>query len=104
LMGRAVRYILAVVGGAIAGYVALTIAANLEDWQFYSLRSLVTGRSAMSEIVDHPADRWVIPLLLAVFVGGGAVAGVLLVEWSRLRTRSKAEPAVAPDRGGITVS
>ena len=32
----------------------------------------------MSEIVAHPADRWVVPVLLALFVGGGAAAGVLL--------------------------
>jgi len=37
--------------GAAVGYLFLTVAANLEDWQFYTLRWVVTGRSAMSEIV-----------------------------------------------------
>ena len=73
-----IRYILAALAGAAAGYACMTIAANLEDWQFYTIRSLVIGRSAMSEIVAHPADKWIVPVLLVVFVSLGATLGVCL--------------------------
>ena len=61
--------------GAACGYVALTVFANLEDWQFYSIRSFVTGKESMSEIVQHPLDQWVMPFLLIAFVIAGALLG-----------------------------
>jgi hypothetical protein len=90
-MVGAVRYSLAALGGALAGYLSLTVMANLETWQFYTLRSLVTGRTVMSEIVEQPIDRWVVPVLLVVSVGGGAVVGMLLARWSRPRAGRRAE-------------
>jgi hypothetical protein len=65
-------------GGAFLGYVCLTIFANLEGWQFYTIRSLVTGETAMSRIIEHPADRWVVRSLFFVFVLGGAFVGMWL--------------------------
>jgi hypothetical protein len=50
-------YLFAVVVGGWAGYFAATIAANLEDIQFYAIRRWVTGKSVLMEIVYHPADR-----------------------------------------------
>ena len=70
MLTRAARYNLAALGSATVGYLVLVIAANLENWQFYALRSLVTGQTVQSEIVAHPAGRWVVPALPAVFVGG----------------------------------
>ena len=101
-MAGAVRYTLAATCGAAAGYFALTVAANLEGRQFYSLRSLATGRSAMSEIVAHPADRWVVPVLLALSIGGGAAAGVLLARRHRPPAHRHAEPGAAADGRGRT--
>ncbi len=81
--------------GASVGFLCLTIAANLGEWSFYTLRSLVTGRTAMSEIVYHPADTFVVPLLLVVFVGGGAMSGV----WLRKRFVSRSETRHPTDHG-----
>jgi hypothetical protein len=61
----------------------LVIAANLENWQFYSIRTFVTGKSVMSEIVIHPADRWVVPVLLVVFISLGSALGILIARWFR---------------------
>jgi hypothetical protein len=79
----AVRYILAALTGAAVGCFVLVVAANMEGRPFYTLRALVTSRTAMREILAHPADRWVLPALLAVFVTGGAVTGVLLARRAR---------------------
>jgi hypothetical protein len=65
-------------GGAFVGYACLTILANLEDWQFYTIRSFVTGETAMSEITQHPADRWVMHGLVFGFILGGAAVGFWL--------------------------
>mgnify|MGYP001096357271 CR=1 FL=1 len=73
------------VAGAATGYLTLFVLANLEDWQFYTIRSLVTGRRVMSEIVAHPADRWVGPALFVGFMGGGAMAGALMARCPRRR-------------------
>jgi hypothetical protein len=62
-------------GGAFVGYIALTIFANLEAWQFYTIRRTLTGETAMSRIVAHPADRWIILGLFVSFVFGGAFSG-----------------------------
>jgi hypothetical protein len=82
-MARIVRNTLGGLTGAAIGYFALCIAANLENWQFYTLRSFVTGRTAMSQIVADPADRWVTPVLLVLFVSGAAVAGALFTRCLR---------------------
>ena len=63
-------------GGAFAGYVLLIVLANMEDWQFYTIRSTITGETAMSQIVQHRADRWIFLLLHILFVLGGAFAGI----------------------------
>jgi hypothetical protein len=76
--------------GAVIDYLCLTVVANLEDWQFYTLRSFVTGRLAMVEIVDHPADRWIVPILLTAFVTAGAVGGILVAR--RFRPPRKRGP------------
>ena len=72
-------------GGAFVGYVLLTILANMEDWQFYTIRSTITGETAMSQIVQHPADRWISLSLFIIFVFGGAFAGFWI---ARRRARS----------------
>jgi hypothetical protein len=65
--------------GAAFSYFILVVIANLEDWQFYTLRSFITGKEAMSEIVAHPADKWVmLGLVLGVPVCGGLIAMRLL--------------------------
>jgi hypothetical protein len=61
--------------GVLAGYVCLTILANMENFQFYTIRSFVTGEEHMSQIVQHPADEWVAPVLLLVFCPMGAMVG-----------------------------
>jgi hypothetical protein len=62
--------------GAGVGYLAWAIASNLENWQFYTIRRWVTGKSAMSEIVEHPADLWIGLFLLALFILLGAISGL----------------------------
>jgi len=47
----------------------------MEAWQFYTIRSTLTGETAMSRIVAHPADRWIVLGLFTSFVFGGAFAG-----------------------------
>jgi hypothetical protein len=74
---------LAALAGSAVGYACLSVIANLEDRPFYALRSFVTQRSAMSEIVTHPADRWIVPVLLAGSVSLGAASGVLIAKRSR---------------------
>jgi len=87
-MAAALRYTVWTIAGVVAGFLGLILLANWEGFQFYTIRSLVTGKTAMSEIVSHPADRWVVPVLYAVFLGGGAVAGVLIAR--RRRSRAQA--------------
>ena len=82
------RYAFSALAGAFAGYMLLVVLANLEDFQFYTLRSAVTGRTAMSQIVEHPADRWIAPALFVVFLSAGAVAGVLAARWCRIVPKS----------------
>jgi hypothetical protein len=72
-----ITYVGAAAFGVSGGFTAYFIAGNLEDWAFYAIRSRVTGKSVMSEIVDHPADKWVIPLLLILFPLTGGLLGVL---------------------------
>jgi hypothetical protein len=72
------RYRWAAYAGAAVGIVCYIIAGNLEDWPFYAIRSRITGSSAMSQIVEHPADAWVTRLLLVAFVSLGASLGVLI--------------------------
>jgi len=62
-------------GGAFAGYILLAILANMESWQFYTIRSTLTGETVMSQIAQHPADRWIVFGLFVSFVFGGAFAG-----------------------------
>lgn len=76
-------------GGAFVGYVFLMVLANLEDWQFYTIRSFVTGETAMSKITEHPADRWVMLGLVFSFVLGGAVVGFC---FARRHTKLKDSP------------
>ena len=79
-MSVASQYALSALAGAAVGYFCCVFAANLEDWQFYSIRSFVTGRTAMSEIVAHPADGWVFDVIWTLFVAGGATVGVLVAQ------------------------
>ena len=76
-MHPALRYFLAALAGAAVGYLGLFILANVEDWQYYTIRSLATGKTVMSEIVEHPADRWVAPVLFATFISIGSALGIL---------------------------
>lgn len=70
------RTILAGIVGGILGYLASTVAANLEDIPFYTLRKWATGRDAMSDIVFHPADEWVYRTLVLTPIILGVLAGL----------------------------
>jgi hypothetical protein len=69
------RAILAGIAGGFIGFIASTVAANLENVPFYTLRSWATWRDNMSDIVAHPADAWVYrtlvltPIILGVLLG-----------------------------------
>jgi hypothetical protein len=73
--------------GAGSGYITCTIVANMETYQFYSLRCLATGRTEIHDIRDHPVDRWIIPIIVAVFVFGGAILGYLANVWVERKKR-----------------
>lgn len=79
---RALRQILIIVFssflGLIIGYVCFWIAANVEDWSFYTIRRLVTGETAMSKITQHPADKWIMPALLFLFCVVGTTVGFFI--------------------------
>ena len=62
-------------GGAFFGFMFLTILANMESWQFYTIRSTLTGETAMSQITQHPVDRWIVFGLFVSFIFGGAFTG-----------------------------
>jgi hypothetical protein len=78
IVRRALRHTAYGFGGAFVGYVLLVIFANLESWQFYTIRSAITGESAMSRITMHPADPWIKLGLFVAFIGGGIAAGIWL--------------------------
>jgi hypothetical protein len=80
-MGKAIRYFLAVLIGTCCGELAFTIARHLEGFPFYTIRQWVTGKSAMSEIIYHPADNWIIPALEVFFDLSGVALGLLIVWW-----------------------
>ena len=69
-------------GGAFLGFMFLTILANMESWQFYTIRSTLTGETAMSQITQHPVDRWIVFGLFVSFIFGGAFTGF----WVRVAT------------------
>ena len=77
-MTAVLRFLLSAIGGAAVGYVCLVIYGNSEDRVFYSLRSWATGQSAMSQIVQPPADWWVYLGVWVALVGGGVMIGILL--------------------------
>jgi hypothetical protein len=86
-MVKVLRYLLSALAGAFVGYVCLALFANLESFQFYTIRSFVTGQSAMSEIMEHPADQWVGLVIWVVFLGCGAAVGVRVSQWIWSRFR-----------------
>jgi hypothetical protein len=57
--------------GAVVGFIGIRILANLERWEFYTIRSLASGETVMSRITQHPIDRW-IPLAVTIL---GILAG-----------------------------
>lgn len=61
--------------GAFFGFVLLTVLASMESRPFYTIRSTLTGESAMSRIVAHPADDWILLGLASGFILGGTYAG-----------------------------
>ena len=62
-------------GGALLGYVTWAILASLENFQFYTIRRTLTGETNMPEIIDHPADRWIVLGLFLSFIFGGVFVG-----------------------------
>ena len=86
-MNNAGRYVVSALVGALGGYLACNIAANLEEFQFYAVRRWATGKSAMADIVHHPADAWIIPAIAALFILSGAVLGVFARCWYRSQLR-----------------
>ena len=65
-------------GGAFVGFLFLTMLASIEVWPFYTIRSTLIGESAMSRIVAHPADRWIVLGLTSGFILVGTFAGLRL--------------------------
>lgn len=86
-MHPASRYFWAALVGEAVGYLCLFILANAEDWQYYTIRSFVTGKTAMSDIIMHPADRWIAPILFVTFIFSGSILGILTAI-KRRRTNS----------------
>lgn len=78
---RAMRLLFGGLIGACCGYLVFIVAANLEDISFYTVRSLVTGKTVLREIVYHPADKWIVGVLLVLFVSIGAGVGIRIA-WS----------------------
>jgi hypothetical protein len=76
-MLRSFKFLLMSVVGAFSGYGVCTIIANCEDYQFYTVRKLVTGKSAMSQIMEHPADKWITPGIVVFSLLVGALVGYL---------------------------
>jgi hypothetical protein len=89
-MRTAIGYVLPGLLGAFAGFLLLTVAANLEQWQFYTIRSYATGKTVMSEIVAQPANKWIYFILYVVSIGGGVVTGVLFAWWLKQGRRRRA--------------
>ena len=73
-------------GGAFGGYVILVVLANMESWQFYTIRSTFTGETAMANITMHPADPWIKLAIFATCIGGGLVVGLLVGRRGSRRT------------------
>lgn len=70
--------LLGVTIGASFGVVGWIIGANLEDWQFHTIRSWITGETVMSEIIQHPADIWVCYTIFGLCILFGGFGGVVL--------------------------
>jgi hypothetical protein len=73
------------VGGAI-GYLACCVIAAMEEFPFFAIRRLITGKPTMSQIILEPADGWIIPSVTALLVLAGGLTGNLVVQ--RLRKDS----------------
>ena len=77
-MCNAARYFFFGLTGACIGYLLWTTAANIEDFEFYAIRRWVSNKSVMSEIVLHPADKWIGIGLAGILILGGATIGMLI--------------------------
>ncbi|MEQ8787000.1 MAG: hypothetical protein RIC55_11900 [Pirellulaceae bacterium] len=87
--------------GAVLGYFLLSFLAALEPWPLYTVRSLVTGVTAMSRITQHPADLWTIRSLVFTCVIVGAALGMRLARRSGTscsRTQLNTDVAASSDR------
>ncbi len=89
------RYFLAGLAGACCGYFACTFAANLEKFQFLAIRQWVTGKTSVSEITNHPADKWIVPALVSFFSLVGAGLGMFILwrfqSWRGTSKKSRVE-------------
>ena len=74
---RICYYFVAVVFGAGNGFFVAIVVGNFENFAFYSVRSWVTGRTAMSDIVRHAADGWIIPAIYGLLVVTGAAVAII---------------------------
>lgn len=72
--------------GATLGYACLTVLANAEPWPYYTIRSFVTGETAMIQIVQHPADWWV---RAAMYFGVPVVGALVGMRWVRDTSSSR---------------
>ena len=64
----------AVLIGAAVGYFLFFVIAGAEDWEFYTIHSLITGRPAMTPVMEQSGDLWIPSALCAMLVGVGAAS------------------------------
>src|SRR5262249_14675971 len=79
-------YFLGILIGTCGGYLAFVLAYNLEDWPFYRLRSWVTGKTAIAEIIEQPADDWITLVLLLLLILSGVTIGIFIARRIQQRT------------------
>lgn len=77
--------------GAFLMYAALSVVANCEEMQLYSLRRAITGMTAPFDIRNHPADKWIIPAVVVTLCPIGAVLAAVTFETIRHVRKRPAE-------------
>lgn len=74
------RYLIAAFLGGIVGFGGFILAGNMENFGFFRIRQWITGKTVMSEIIHHPADQWIIPVLELLFILIGTISGILFAK------------------------
>ncbi|QVL30946.1 hypothetical protein KIH39_19120 [Telmatocola sphagniphila] len=72
------------------GYALSTVVANLERYQFYTVRSIVTGKTSINLIVEDPGDKDAYLMIVTFFLSLGFLLSIgILKLYSKLRVCSK---------------